>query len=376
MCTTRALPRAVAASARMSALRVALVGAGGVAQRHARVLAGFEDVELVAVADVDPARAAAVAGPLGAAALGSVDEVLERSRPDAVYVCVPPFAHGEIEGAVLAAGLPMFVEKPLAADLATAERLAAAVADAGVITATGYHWRHLDTLAHLREQVGAASPAVSAAARWVGKVAPVGWWAQRSGSGGQVVEQATHVVDVLRVLMGEVVSVQALAARAGVAGPVGDAAVIDDAVVALLRFASGAVATLEVSCVADRLVHAGVSVSAAGPAGGPAWVLEEERLTRVAGGEPEVRVPAVDARVAVDRAFVDAVRAGDPSLVAVDVAEALRTHRVACAVVESAATGRAVVLDGDRGPGAVDVAGAADGVIPLPAGGAPAPASR
>ena len=357
----------------MSALRIALVGAGGVAQRHARVLAGFDDVELVAVADVDPARAAEVAGAVGAAALGSVDEVLERARPDAVYVCVPPFAHGAIEGAVLAAGLPMFVEKPLAADLPTAERLAAAVADAGVITATGYHWRHLDTLAHLREQVGegSASPAVAAAGHWVGKVAPVGWWAQRSGSGGQVVEQATHVVDALRVLMGEVVSVQALAARAGVAGPADDDGVIDDAVVALLRFASGAVATLEVSCVADRLVRAGVSVSAAGSA----WVLEEDRLTRVAGGDAEVRVPAVDARVAVDRAFVDAVRAGDPSLVAVDVAEALRTHRVACAVVEAAATGRVVALDGADGPSA-GAGGAAGVVLTRPAGGALAPAAR
>ncbi len=324
----------------MRPLRIGIVGAGGVAQRHARVLSAFEDVELVAVADVDLVRAATIADPLGAAALGSAEELLERAHPDAVYVCTPPFARGAIEEAVLACGLPLFLEKPLAADLPTAQRLAAAVAGAGVITATGYHWRHLDTVAHLREQL-AGAPVVSAAAWWVGKVAPVGWWAQRSGSGGQVVEQATHVIDLLRHLVGEVVTVRATATRAGVAGPVDDDAVIDDAVVALLGFASGAVATVAVSCVADRLVRAGVELSSVGSA----WALEEDRLVRLAGGDREVRTPVVDARVAVDRAFVDAVRADDPSLVAVDCAEALRTHAVACAVVQAAAAGGVVALD-------------------------------
>lgn len=315
-----------------------LVGAGGVAQRHARVLSGLGDAAVVAVADVDPARAADLAESVGAEAVAGVEDVLAR-EPDAVYVCVPPFAHGAIEEAVLAAGLPLFVEKPLAADLATAERLAGAVARAGTITSTGYHWRHLDTLARLRAELDAA-PAVAAAAWWTGKVAPVAWWSRRSGSGGQVVEQATHVVDVLRHLLGEVATVQALAARAGVAGPVDDADTVDDAVTALLGFTSGAVATLEVSCVADRAVLAGVRVSS--PAA--TWLLEEDRMERLAGGDPEVVVPAVDPRTAVDRAFVDAVRSGDPSGIAVDYAEALRTHRVACAVVDAAASGRVVHL--------------------------------
>jgi Oxidoreductase family, NAD-binding Rossmann fold len=50
---------------------------------------------------------------------------------DAVYVCVPPFAHGTPETAVLSARLPLFVEKPLAATAETAERLGARVAAAG-----------------------------------------------------------------------------------------------------------------------------------------------------------------------------------------------------------------------------------------------------
>jgi len=76
-------------------------------------------------------------------------------------------------------------------------------------------------------------------------------------------------------------------------------------------------------------------------------VSEDELLIREDGGDP-VRVPGdpAAARVAVDRAFVDAVRGiGDD--VRVPYAEALRTHRLACALAESAATGAPVRLTGD-----------------------------
>ncbi|MDM4777925.1 Gfo/Idh/MocA family oxidoreductase, partial [Micromonospora sp. b486] len=62
-----------------------------------------------------------------------VDELLA-AGPDAVYVCVPPFAHGPVEEAVVAARVPMFVEKPVALDLETAERIAALVQQRGLLT--------------------------------------------------------------------------------------------------------------------------------------------------------------------------------------------------------------------------------------------------
>jgi myo-inositol 2-dehydrogenase/D-chiro-inositol 1-dehydrogenase len=93
----------------MRGCRVGLVGAGGVAQRHARVLTGFEDVELIGVTDVAPEAAAALADTHGARTFRDVAELLA-AGPDAVYVCVPPFAHGPAEEAVIAAGVPMFVE--------------------------------------------------------------------------------------------------------------------------------------------------------------------------------------------------------------------------------------------------------------------------
>ena len=105
-------------------VRVGLVGAGGVGARHARVLSGLPGVSVVGVADPDAVRAEALAQRCGAAAFADAATLARSVRPDALYVCVPPFAHGEPEAVAVEHGLPLFVEKPLATDLATTERIA------------------------------------------------------------------------------------------------------------------------------------------------------------------------------------------------------------------------------------------------------------
>jgi predicted dehydrogenase len=318
-----------------------MVGAGGVAARHVRVLGGFDDVRIAGIADLDERRRSELATACGATAWPHADAMLDGERLDAVYVCVPPGAHGAVEDRVLHAGLPLFVEKPLAADLATAERVASAAAAAGVVTGTGYHWRHLSTVARARELL-AGRPVRLAMASWLDKVPPPPWWLRRSSGGGQVVEQATHVLDLLRVLVGEVSSVHAVAGRSGHAGPPDDPDGIDDSTAAVLEFADGAVATVAASCLLDRKHRAGVELVAAGLR----VSLSEDSLRAVGTEVDERHEPDDDPRVTVDRRFVDAVRRDEPGLVAADYAEALRTHRVACAIDVAASTGQPVHLNG------------------------------
>ena len=316
-------------------VRVGLLGAGGVGARHARTLAGFADVELVGICDPDAAAREALAGPLGVPSLDDLDELL-RARPDAVWICVPPFAHGGPEEAVLAAGLPFFVEKPLAADLPTAERVARAVAGAGLPTATGYHWRHLDTVDRARAALaGAAVRLVQA--RWWGSTPPPAWWSREGASGGQVVEQATHVLDLLRVLAGEVAEVTGLAA-----GSTRASRDVPDATAAVLRLESGAVGTVSTSCVLSGPTAAGLELLADGLA---VELTETSLRVRTATGDTGEQ-PAVDPRHAVDRAFVDVLAGGPPAPGLVDVGEALRTHRLCWAVAEAARTGATVRVPG------------------------------
>ncbi|MEU2347937.1 Gfo/Idh/MocA family oxidoreductase [Modestobacter sp. NPDC049651] len=186
-------------------------------------------VDLVAVCDPVARSAQALAGAVGAWHVPDVPALLALGL-DAVWVCVPPFAHGELELSIVRAGLPLLVEQPLAADLAVAERVAAAVSAAVLPTATGYHWRHLDTVERARAPLAGAAVRL-VAARWWGATPPPAWWSRRDRSGGQVVEQATHV---------------------------------PDAGAAVLRLESGAVGTVSVSCVLPALAAAGLEVVADG----------------------------------------------------------------------------------------------------------------
>ncbi len=316
-------------------LRVGLLGAGGVGARHARTLAGFDDVELVAVGAPVPAAAQALAAAVGCAVEDDVERLLG-SGLDAVWLCVPPFAHGPLEESVVRAGIPFFVEKPLAADLAVAERVAAAVAAAGLPTATGYHWRHLDTVERARTVLSGTAVRL-VAARWWGTTPPPAWWSRAATSGGQVVEQATHVLDLVRVLAGEVAEVSGVAAPSTVGGRD-----VPDATAAVLRLESGAVGTVSTSCVLPAAVAAGIDVAADGVA---VELTETALRLRTRDGEQQT-APAVDGRHAVDRAFVDALTGGAAAPGLVDVAEALRTHRLAWAVTEAARTGSTVRVPG------------------------------
>ncbi len=320
----------------MEICRIGLVGAGNVGRRHAQVLKNFPDVHLTGIADVVPRAAAALAADVGSRAFPGLDELLS-AGVDAVYVCVPPFAHGPPETAVLSARLPLFVEKPLAATAETAERVGAQVAAAGVLTAVGHHWRYLTVVERARRLLD-GRPVRLVGGAWLDKVPPVGWWPVRDRSGGPVIEQAAHVLDLARLLAGEVAEVFAMGDGRPPAVPGAD---VDGVTTATLRFRSGALGTLSTTCLLGWKQRAGLELIAEG-----LWlsVGEDGLVIREGSGDPAEELVAADpaaARVAVDRAFVDAVRGiGDD--VRAPYAEALRTHRLACALASSAAAGQPV----------------------------------
>jgi predicted dehydrogenase len=318
---------------------IGFVGAGGVAVRHARHLAQLEDVRIVAVTDPVAAAAQSFAEMTGAAPVSDLDGLLNTS-PDAVYVCVPPHAHGPVEEQVLGAGAALFVEKPLAADLPTAERIADAARKAGVVTAVGHHWRYSAAVDLVRELLD-GRPVRLVVGSWIDRVPPVPWWSRRELSGGQIVEQAVHVLDLSRMLCGDVVEVDAYANSAPPGTPGAD---VDGATVAILKFRSGAVGTVSAACCLEWKHRAGLELHADGLS---VAIHEDRVIATTAQGPVEHRLQPDDAKLAADRAFIDAV-VGDGAArggILVDYDEALRTHQLACAIADSAAQGRPVRVD-------------------------------
>lgn len=323
-----------------TAIAVGVIGAGGIAARHIGNVAGMPNVRVVGVADVSVERAEEQAARVGATAYGDWRQMLDQSHPDAVLICVPPFAHGEPELALTQLRIPFFVEKPIATELDTAVRIAAAVSEQRLITAVGYHWRYLDTVERAAELLASRPPHL-AMGYWIDSVPPREWWVRQSLSGGQLVEQATHIFDVARFLVGEIVRISAIEIRVNRRdGHGGD---IPDGYVAAARFATGTIGSFAATSLVRWPHQIGLDLVSEG------MVLElsEFELVVDEGAGRHVTRASTDPFVAELRDFFTAA-AGGRNAIRVPYEEAVKTHAVAVAATTSAHDGgRELALPSD-----------------------------
>ena len=320
----------------MDKTRIGFIGVGGIAHRHFGVLEQFDDVALTAFTDVDFGRAEQVAARFGGRAFDSHEKMLEAGDLDAVYVCIPPFAHGEAERALISHKLPFFVEKPLTLDVKLAEQLAAEVEQAGLTTAVGYHWRYLDIVDEAR-RVLADNPARLISGYWLDQTPPPQWWWHADQSGGQMVEQTTHIIDLARFLVGDVTTVFGLAGHT----PREQFPGLDVPTVstASLQFKSGAIGNIGSTCLLRWGHRVGLHLFGDGVA---IELTDHDIMVDVGAGRP-YRGAEGDPVWREDRDFVDAVRGGE-NRIRSPYGEALKSHRVALAISQSAQSGQPVLL--------------------------------
>jgi predicted dehydrogenase len=133
-------------------IKVAVIGTGYLGRFHAQKYAAMDDVELVAVVDVDRARAEAVAAETGCTAFTDLSEVLPNIQ--AASVVVPNVHHFEVAKPLLAAGIHTLLEKPLTNTVAEADELIALAADRGVVLQSGHLERFNPAIRVLRERTG------------------------------------------------------------------------------------------------------------------------------------------------------------------------------------------------------------------------------
>lgn len=319
-----------------AALRIGIVGAGFIAERHVRMLDAMPDASVVAISDPMVERAQALATPVQAHAYDDWRAMLERERLEAVFVCTPPFVHGALEMELIERGIPFLVEKPLAADPETAERIGEAVGRAGLVTAVGYHWRWLDTVEEVKRLLE-DRPARLVSGYWLDFTPPPAWWSQQASSGGQFVEQTTHIFDLARHLVGEVRSVCAVGAQVPrESHPHCD---VDAVSAATLTFGNGAVGSMLSTCLLHQPHRVGLHLFS----DGLAIELHEHEVLIVDGRERRTLRPVDNPFALEDRAFLDAVR-GRGNRIRSDYADALVTHRLTAAAVRSRREGRPVSL--------------------------------
>lgn len=320
-------------------LKIGIVGTGGFAEKHGAILAGMEGVQVSAICGTSREKADRLAAKFNdASGFGDITEMLEARKLDAVYICVPPFAHGRLELALTERSIPFFVEKPLAAELETPTAVMAAVEAKQLLTSVGYHYRYMDGTARARELLKERTAGM-ALGYWTGGMPGVYWWRRTEGSGGQFVEQTTHIADLLRYTVGEVEEVYAVYAdrykhltEEGVTVP--------DVGSVTMKMAGGAVATISNTCMlpAGHLVGLHIYTNEG--------VLELSKPgLKDAGAQGVTDYPNVtDPYEAENKAFIHALRTQDASGILSTYQDAWKSQQLACAANESARTGLPVRL--------------------------------
>ncbi|MFH1466111.1 MAG: Gfo/Idh/MocA family oxidoreductase [Pseudomonadota bacterium] len=302
-----------------TALRAGVVGAGRMGRIRA-LAARSLGVEILAICDPDMDRARALAADCAIPVAVADEDDLPWDDLDMLFLCTPPSVRSTGARAIRS-GVHLLVEKPLATTAADAEPLLAALEACPVVTAVGYMNRYREGVLALRARLR-QERVLGAVAHWAGGRYRVPWWADPGQSGGPLNEQATHLVDLLRFLLGEVEAVRVLVPGGG-----SDA---ESAAIAL-RFTDDRLATILYSCEAEeKLIGLRVFTPHA----------EHSLLTWefLPGPDP---APCPDRNaVFLDetRAFVEAIQ-GRGDGVRSDLRDALQTQRVMDSIRLRAAAG-------------------------------------
>jgi len=308
-----------------------------------RTLGEVPGVEFAAFCDLDEEMARACVEKYGGRAYRDHREMLEEAGIDACYVCLPPFAHTDQELLCCEKGISLFVEKPVALTVEKAREVAAAVRKSGVVNQVGYQRRFSGPMNRIREVLHReGGPIALFDAAWYGGVAggPEKWWRRRERSGGQLVEQSTHLVDLARWYVGDVSEVYA-GFETKVYGDLPNFN-IEDASVVTMRFANGALGVITSTCAAQqkgrgqRFAVVAKNLQVTGGRDG---------LRIIRGGEVEEVGPQREAREATlegNRHFIECVQGGRQTRVPYE--EGLKALEITLAAVRSADTGRVVKL--------------------------------
>lgn len=323
----------------MAKLKIGIIGAGYIAAVHAGVLANDERVQLAAIFDVAPAAAEHLARAHNAIAVATPLEVLERS--DAVYITTPNTQHVSLAIAAIETGKHVFCEKPLATNVADAERVFEKSQEGPGIFQVGHNRRFAPVYATLKQMLSETHTPHSAHVKMNrGELLKPEWTGDPEITGGFLYETPIHMFDMMRFLFGEVESLQAI-------GSMHEYKEVDDFSV-LLKFANGMHATLATAADASWLFpfervevfcHHATLVTR-----------EMESLTISTNLEGHFAVQTMQqlpreerwGYVQEDKAFIDSIVNNSPPLVTAH--DGLMSVRIANAVYESVRSNAPVTI--------------------------------
>lgn len=333
----------------MKSLKLGIIGAGHIFWfSHQKNLAQMEGVEVVAVCDPSEESRKRAEDEVGARTYADIDSMLAaETELDALLNFSPPFVRKQAIEAAIKLNVPIFVEKPVAGTVKEAKEILALLEANPVPTAVGFMFRYMPVVANFVELLKGKQiihinseffcPAIT---QW----GMPDWFLKKEISGGPVVDQAIHLLDLIRYLAGDIDAVMSF--EANVIRKKDEGCTIEDSSSTILKFANGATGSHIHNWVHD--VYSG-SITIRTEHDRLTLDLVENTLTGEVGGEavsfeaPAEEVEKNDHYREVD-VFLDAVRSGDFSKVKSDYADATQSLAAAEAVNNTMASGQVVEI--------------------------------
>ena len=342
------------------AVKIGFIGAGGNANWHMDMIKDIPDAQIVAIADLALDRAQATAAKHDAKPYASHKAMLASEDLDCCYISIPPHQHGEPEIDVIHKGLPFFVEKPLALQRDLMDDILARIDKHDIGTCVGYQIRYLDIMDQAKEML--KDTFINAAQGHYVCGAIGGWYTRLALSGGQITEQATHMLDLMRYVLGDiewvaaskrqgaVVTADSLDATALGAGSESTQTAglqlhdynIWDATTLLMQFRSGVPATFICSCQVNYQFEVLLDIFTTDFR----LKIDYEKMTiiRKINGETQSETIQADTSPKIDATFIEAVKTGDFSKVRSSYRDAVESLRVSLATLEAVRTAAIVKL--------------------------------
>jgi myo-inositol 2-dehydrogenase/D-chiro-inositol 1-dehydrogenase len=317
-------------------VRIGFFGVGGIAQHHLNHLKEIPEAQIAALCDINEERVKTTAAAFGAVAYTDSAKMLAETKLDALYVCVPPHAHGDIEIRAAQKGLHLFVEKPVNLYIDQARKAADAIRKAGVMSQVGYSLRYLGSAMRLKEFLKDKEVGSAHCFRW-GGLPGVPWWRRYDQGGGQLVEMTTHQVDLLRWVMGEVEAVSASYSFKRIFKDQPEVTVPDSQAV-LLHFKSGASATINTICATGKTGMNTVDIAIK-----DAKVNWKHDTLTIDPVDSYPAPPAPAETPSIDASFVRAIMSGNAAMLRSPYEDGLKTAAVTLAANRSAENGGKLV---------------------------------
>jgi len=319
-------------------VRIGFIGTGRIANRHMEKLCKIKDTTLVSVCDVEKKEAEKMTKIWGGKFYTDYREMLNKEGLDAVYICLPPFAHTDQEILAAEKGINLFVEKPLALDLKKASQISKIIEDSGVISSVGYLYRYSDIVNRAKEEVRQKKIALILG-HYLCPMPSIRWWRNKNESGGQIVEQTTHIFDLARYLVGEVNTIYGQRSR-GLMEDVENYS-LDDASCINLYFQSGAVGSISSACTLKRGRDWGINLIGKGFR---IDLLLSSHLLIISNGKRREIKMQTDPYQAEDEAFIEAVKKNRPEIIRSPYSDALKTLKLTLAADSSLEKGKIITL--------------------------------